>query len=209
MTSSTYAAKLEERAVSKPVKLSHYVLQSPDPKRLALWYASLLGGDVVFQTDFLTLVTYDEEHHRVAFVGLPPSKDGKMPRREGGKPGLSHVGFGYRSMRELLECFDSAKARGDLPVSSLHHGITISLYYKDPDGNNVETFVDCFSTSEGAMDYMRSAAFKNNSVGQPFDADKALARSRAGATMEELMFFDPDVEIDVEKLGQEALKALG
>jgi catechol-2,3-dioxygenase len=195
--------------MAKPTKLSHYVLQSYDPQALAAWYAEFLGGQVVFQTDFLTLVTYDDEHHRVAFVGLPPAAPGVASRRENGKPGLSHVGFGYESMRDILECFERAKAHGDGPVSSLHHGITISLYYKDLDGNNVETFVDCFQTAQGAMNYMHSPAFQRNPIGQPFDADKALARMREGASISDLMFFDPSVEVDVAKLGQEALQALG
>jgi catechol-2,3-dioxygenase len=195
--------------MAKPTKLSHYVLQSYNPQALAAWYADFLGGQVVFQTDFLTLVTYDDEHHRVAFVGLPPAASDAVSRRENGKPGLSHVGFGYASIRDILECYEKAKARGNQPVSSLHHAITISLYYKDPDGNNVETFVDCFQTARGAMEYMHSPAFQRNPIGQPFDADEALARMRNGASNSELMFFDPSVEVDVAKLGQEALQALG
>jgi catechol-2,3-dioxygenase len=195
--------------MAKPRKLSHYVLQSHDPHRLASWYAALLGAEIVFKSDFLTLVTYDEEHHRIAFAQLSPSEDGSAARRKDGRPGLSHVGFGYASIGEMLECYESAKARGDTPASSIHHGISISLYYKDPDGNNVETFVDCFATSQGAMDYMHSPAFQNNPVGQPFDADKALAKLKAGASVDELMFFDPSIHVDVIKLGHEAMQALG
>jgi len=195
--------------MAKPTKLSHYVLKSHQPHRLADWYAALLDGDVVFRSGVLTLVTYDEEHHRIGFGGLPSGSTELDDQHENGRPGLSHVAFGYDSVEALLDCFEKARNRGDRPVVSIHHGLTISLYYKDPDGNNVETFIDCFPTSEASMAYMRSPAFQKNPVGIPFDADKALANIKAGMNPKEATAFDTELEIDVMKLGHEIVVALG
>jgi catechol 2,3-dioxygenase-like lactoylglutathione lyase family enzyme len=195
--------------VARPIKLSHYVLQSQNPHRLASWYAALLDADIVFKSDFLTLLTYDDEHHRIAFAALPPATGGQIAKRENGKPGLSHVAFGFGSLSELLTCFENAKGRGDAPVVSLHHGPTISLYYKDPDGNNVETFIECLPNAKAAMDYMLSPAFQENPVGMPFDADAALMKLRSGALAADIMAFDRTKKIDVATLGRQTLEALG
>lgn len=195
--------------MAKPNKLSHYVLQSQNPHRLASWYAALLDADIVFKTDFLTLLTYDEEHHRIAFAALPPAADGAIAKRENGQPGLSHVAFGFDSISELLTCYENAKKRGDAPVVSLHHGPTVSLYYKDPDGNNVETFIECFPTAKGAMDYLLSPAFQANPVGVPFDADAALAKLKSGVPLADIIAFDRTRKVDVATLGRQTMEALG
>ena len=58
--------------------------------------------------------------------------DARTPR---GQPGMDHVAYGYRSLGELLDKYVELKAAGVLPYWSIHHGITVSLYYADPDGN--------------------------------------------------------------------------
>lgn len=195
--------------MARPVKLAHLVLQTHDPKRLASWYAELLGADIIFESPVINLVTYDDEHHRIGFAALPPAEDPVQSRRPDGQPGVSHFAFGYGSIRDLLECFDAAKSRGDKPVVALHHGMTMSLYWKDPDGNNVETFVECLPTAQAAMAYMESPGFQRNPVGQPLDPDELLARMRAGASDEDLMFYDPEVEVDVGGLAAQTMQALG
>lgn len=195
--------------MAKPIKLSHYVLQSQNPHRLASWYAVLLDADIVFKSDFLTLLTYDEEHHRIAFAALPPAPDGTIAKRANGQPGLSHAAFGFDSITDLLRCYENAKVRGEAPVVSLHHGPTISLYYKDPDGNNVETFIECFPTAKAAMDYMLSPGFQENPVGVPFDADAALAKLKSGVPVADIVSFDRTRKVDVATLGRQTLEALG
>ena len=69
-----------------PAKLAHLVIQSHDPGGLAKWYADLLGAKIVFESPAITLVTYDEEHHRIGFATLPPA-EGTMTHRVAGQPG--------------------------------------------------------------------------------------------------------------------------
>lgn len=191
-----------------PAKLAHLVIQSHDPGGLAKWYADLLGAKIVFESPAITLVTYDEEHHRIGFATLPPA-EGTMTHRVAGQPGISHFAFGYESIKALLECYEAATKRGQEPVVSIHHGMTMSFYWKDPDGNNVETFVECLPDAQAAMDYMNSPEFVRNPVGQPLDGEALLARMRAGATDEELMYYDSSVEVDVMGLAEQTMRSLG
>lgn len=191
-----------------PAKLAHLVIQSHDPSGLAQWYADLLGAKIVFESPAITLVTYDEEHHRIGFAGLPPA-EGTVPRRVAGQPGISHFAFGYDSIGELLACYEAASSRGQKPVVSIHHGLTMSFYWQDPDGNNVETFVECLPDAQAAMDYMESPEFVRNPVGQSLDGDALLERMRAGATDEDLMYYDPSIEVDVMGLAEQTMRSLG
>lgn len=199
-----------------PAKLAHLVIQSHDPGGLAKWYADLLGAKIVFESPVINLITYDEEHHRIGFAALPPTDgsaggaaEGAVTHRVAGQPGMSHVAFGYDSIRDLLECYEAAKKRGQEPVVQIHHGMTMSFYWKDPDGNNIETFVECLPDAQAAMDYMESPEFVGNPVGQPLDGDALLERMRAGASDEELMYFDPTVEVDVMGLAEQTMRSLG
>jgi catechol 2,3-dioxygenase-like lactoylglutathione lyase family enzyme len=194
--------------VVSPAKLAHLVIQSHDPRGLAKWYAELLGAKIVFESPVINLITYDEEHHRIGFAALPPAEE-TVTHRVAGQPGMSHVAFGYASIRDLLECYEAATKRGEEPVVSIHHGMTMSFYWKDPDGNNIETFVECLPDAQAAMAYMESPAFVGNPVGQPLDGEALLARMRAGATDEDLMYFDPAVEVDVTALAEQTMRSLG
>jgi hypothetical protein len=68
----------------------------------------------------------------------------------------------------------------------IHHGMTLSLYYMDPDGNRIELQVDCFD-SEGAIAFMKSPAFAENPLGVEIDPDALLLRYRQGASHEDLI----------------------
>ena len=67
----------------------------------------------------------------------------------------------------------------------INHGPTTSLYFRDPDGNQVELQIDNCSLAE-ADAFVRSEAFAKNPIGVPFDADTLLARFRSGEPVAEL-----------------------
>ena len=72
------------------------------------------------------------------------------------------------------------------PFWCINHGPTISLYYKDPDGNRVELQVDTMPSAEAIDAWMRSGEFAANPIGVVFDPDDLLARYQAGDALEEL-----------------------
>ena len=55
-----------------PTKLAHVVYQTNRMPEMREWYATVLGGHVVYENPHLCFVTYDDEHHRVAFVDFGP-----------------------------------------------------------------------------------------------------------------------------------------
>jgi hypothetical protein len=73
-----------------------------------------------------------------------------------------------------------------LPFWCVHHGVTISIYYHDPDGNILETQYDVFPESEAADEFMRSPAFEENPIGADFDPEEFIARIQGGESLPSL-----------------------
>ena len=103
-----------------------------------------------------------------------------------GAIGVDHLGYSYSSLRELLENHAVLKQQGIAPYWCIHHGITASLYYADPDGNQMEFQVDCLESSQDASAFM-ATIFSLNPLGVEFDPEDWLARLRAGTPEAELL----------------------
>ncbi len=150
------------------------------------WYETVFGAKVQYQNPALAFLTYDDEHHRFALANLtlldPAGK--AMDRRD--EVGVDHVAYTYGSLTDLFETYARLKDQGILPYWKIHHGFTISMYYADPDGNQMEFQVDCFQTSEEANDFLH-ASMAENPIGVEFDADEWLARLRSGVSEAELL----------------------
>ena len=54
------------------------------------------------------------------------------------------------------------------------------MYYRDPDGNQLETQVDNFGNAADATAMMGSAEFTENSVGTDFDPEELCAAVERG-----------------------------
>jgi catechol-2,3-dioxygenase len=177
-----------------PTKLSHVVFQTNRKKDMQDWYCDVLEGHVAYEDTHLGFMTYDDEHHRVAFVDLGPliprDRDADMAVSPTDAPGVHHVAFTFGSMGELLGNYVRLAARGIRPFYSINHGPTTSLYYSDPDGNRVELLVDNFATAEEGQAWMRSPAFERNPIGVAFDPDELVRRFRSGVPVAELVIRD-------------------
>jgi len=175
-----------------PTKLAHVVFQTNRLDEMRTWYCTVLGGHVIYENPQLSFVTYDDEHHRVAFANFGPlaPKDttgielGMKPTEQ---PGLHHVAFTFGSMGEFLDNYARLRDAGIRPFFCVNHGPTTSMYYKDPDGNRIELQIDNFATAQEGQDWMTSEAFNQNPIGVEFDPDQLVAKFRAGIPVAELV----------------------
>ncbi len=164
----------------KPAKFAHVVYRTRRFAEMIDWYVKVFGCKVQFQSPVLAFVTYDDEHHRVAFVNLATvDPEAKLNDRRGAV-GVDHVAYTFGSLRELLENYDQLKAMGVMPYWRLHHGVTVSLYYADPDGNQMEFQVDSYPTVADTNAFMHGAGYAENPIGVEFDPEDWLARLRKG-----------------------------
>ncbi|EEU33624.1 uncharacterized protein NECHADRAFT_56381 [Fusarium vanettenii 77-13-4] len=188
------AATLEpsNSIVLSPTSLCHVVLRTvPDkfPAMVHFW-ACALGARITWKNDFLCFLTYDDEHHRIAILGrtgTAPHPPGEVSNRSG----LAHIAFGYDSLSDLLVAYGQRKTAGILPVWSVNHGPTTSIYYQDPDGNELETQVDNFETPSEATDFMNSPQWAENPIGADIDPDDIWDRLRSGESEASLKMRQP------------------
>ncbi|WP_028936072.1 VOC family protein [Pseudonocardia spinosispora] len=164
-------------------KFAHVVLQTSRLDEMRDWYCALLDGHVVFENGALSFVTFDEEHHRIAFIAPPVQLEAKSPLASG----MHHVAYTFASLDDLLDRYANLKERGIEPHVPVQHGVTTSLYYRDPDGNFVELQVDNFATPDEATAYMSGPEYSEDPVGVGFEPDKMAAALRAGTEQGELM----------------------
>jgi catechol-2,3-dioxygenase len=176
--------------MASPIRISHIVLQTNNPKALQDWYCTVLEGEMVQDSGFISFMSYDDEHHRVAFINpgqletRQPDEKGMLAGRESG---LHHIAFTLGSLGDLLETYARLKAKGITPFWCINHGVTTSMYYRDPDNNQVELLIDNFAVARDGQAFMKSQAFAKNPVGVEYDPDDFVARFRAGATTKELL----------------------
>jgi catechol-2,3-dioxygenase len=175
-----------ETVMPSPIRLAHLVLKSADVAASRSWYCNVLEGRVAFEKlPDVSLVTYDEEHHRLGIVAAPDPAHAPDPRQ----PGLLHIAFTYADIRELLRVYRRLRDQGMRPVFTVNHGPTVSFYYSDPDGNGVELQVDRFATAAQAQQFI-DEVFDRNPVGIACDPDDLLRRMDAGESDEQLMHYD-------------------
>jgi catechol-2,3-dioxygenase len=178
--------------MASPRKISHLVLQTNRRNEMRDWYCTVLGAEVLHENRFICFVSYDDEHHRVAFIDPGPLAD-KAPSegktaRAGGEVGLHHMAFTYGGLDELIDNYLRLKELGIRPHRCVNHGVTTSMYYYDPDRNQVELLVDNFATAIEGQNYMRGRKETDeNPVGVDFDPDELVERVRGGLKVRELV----------------------
>jgi catechol-2,3-dioxygenase len=165
-------------------QLAHVVYQSRRFDAMLAWYDQVFGAKVVHQNPMMAFLSFDDEHHRFAVLNLEAVAPGGPDHR--GAVGVNHIAYTLPSAAALMAMYRRLKALGIMPVWPVHHGLTLSLYYDDPDGNRVEFQVDALPPGEGAR-YMNSPAMAANPVGVWFDPEAMLARFEAGASEADML----------------------
>lgn len=163
-----------------PVALSHIVLRTAHLDDTIAFYEQLVGMKANYRSGGGAALSHDGEHHRIALMSVAPGERARMA------PGLEHVAFKIRSLGELLGNHRRLKQAGVEPFMSVHHGGTISAYYRDPDGLQVETFIDT-QVADLSIEDMNGPGFTANPVGVPIDLDELTARYEAGEPVSALL----------------------
>lgn len=160
--------------VISPSKLAHVVLRSKNYEKMVDFYLTFLGGRITYKDDTMCLIAYDDEHHRIGIIGIPHLAD-----KDRGTNGLEHIAFAHESLEQLALAWLQRKNNGILPFWSVNHGPTTSVYYRDPDGNNLEIQTDNMPLQESVA-YMSSPEYLVNPVGVDVDMEDLIRRLKAG-----------------------------
>lgn len=158
--------------------LHHVNLKTSRLDEMVKWYALVIGAEVQFRNDVAAWTSNDEANHRIAFLAVPGLSDDTDKVRHNG---MHHCAFEFESFDDLMGNFDRLRAAGIEPAFCLDHGLTMSLYYKDPEGNFVELQSDVFSDWKVSTKYIRtSSEFAENPIGVFFDPARVYNTFKSG-----------------------------
>jgi catechol 2,3-dioxygenase len=128
------AAKLDPR-----VDIGHVHLKVADIERALAFYRDVLGFSVTQRWDGAAFLAAGGYHHHVA-LNTWESEGGAWPPP--GTTGLYHHAIRFPDRRELASAVRRVlQAEIDLEGAA-DHGVSESIYLRDPDGNGVELYRD-------------------------------------------------------------------
>lgn len=194
----------EKTMTSYPVvnpTLHHVNLKTTRLQEMIDWYGLVLGMTVTYQFDGGAWLSNDAANHRLALLAVPGTEEDPLKLQHSG---LHHTAYEYDSMNDLLDSYVRLEAHGITPHACLDHGMTMSFYYVDPDGNSVELQCDEYGDWSRSKEFMRtSPVFAADPIGVHLDPERILAARSAGATPEELHHrayageFTPEAALDL------------
>jgi catechol 2,3-dioxygenase len=121
-------------------ELGHVVLYVSHLGRSADFYKNILGFDEIHRDRHTALFSSGRTHHELLLieVGIEPQEKLLHPN-----PGLYHIGFKIGNSDDDLR--DAVRELENYEVSIVgmsDHHVTHSVYILDPDGNELELYVD-------------------------------------------------------------------
>jgi catechol 2,3-dioxygenase len=129
-------------------ELGHLVLYVRDIDRSARFYRDVLGWRQILpdesEVGHLPVAAFaspnGRTHHELLLIEVGPDA---AAQPQGRRVGLYHFGLKVGdSDDELREALATVQASGTRIVGSADHTVTHSLYIEDPDGNEIELYVD-------------------------------------------------------------------
>lgn len=162
----------------------HVTFKTSRLAEMVAWYGTVVGARPTFQDANNAWTTNDEANHRVAFLSAPGLGDDPDKRSHNG---IHHSAFEYESFADLMSSYARLRDEGIEPAFSLDHGMTISIYYKDPEGNFVELQCDSYGDWRQSSEWMRSSPdFASNPIGTFFDPERVYQAHKGGQGFDEL-----------------------
>jgi catechol 2,3-dioxygenase len=164
--------------------LHHVNLKTTRMHELIDWYGRVIGVEVTHLSQGGAWLTNDSANHRLALLAVPGLADDPEKTKH---TGMHHSAYEYPTFDDLMSTFDRLRAEGIEPAFCLDHGMTISMYYRDPDGNYVELQADTFGDWAKSKEHMQtSPEFEANPIGVFFDPARLHEAYKSGRPMADL-----------------------
>jgi catechol 2,3-dioxygenase len=127
-------------SIDGAVRIGHVHLKVADLERAIGFYHGVLGFDVVQRLgDAAAFLSAGGYHHHLG-LNTWESLGGSAPAP--GTTGLYHTAILYPNRAALADAFRRVIAAGIELDGAADHGVSESLYLRDPDDNGVELYCD-------------------------------------------------------------------
>ncbi len=122
-------------------ELGHVVLYVHDLEISRGFYRDVLGWHEIAGSEHqMAMYSSGRTHHELLLIEVGPDA---QPIPPGRRVGMYHFGLKVGTTDdELREAYQTLVNAGAQIVGSSDHGVTHSLYIKDPDGNEIEVYID-------------------------------------------------------------------
>ncbi len=146
-------------------RLNHAVLYVRDAAASAQFYEEILGFEVVEQMPGAVFLRCSgtSNHHDLGLFSVGPD----APRPERGRVGLYHLAWEVPSIHDLANARDLFQRVGAY-VGESDHGVSKSVYARDPDGNEFEVLY--------AVPREHWGEYEKHGVVQPLDLNAEIER---------------------------------
>ena len=182
-----------------PDDFHHIAFKTTNYKNMINFYKNLFGCEPLYQSDLITFLAYDDEHHRIAIANtsdvlnklnfiqkivmkLKIFLNKNIPSIEG----LDHISYRINPIEKWFDFYFKAKERGLSPLWTVNHGWISGIYYRDPDNNLVEVFFEHFSTAEEFKENI-SPDFEDEPIGTNMDIEVLYEMFKSGAGFSQLI----------------------
>ena len=121
-------------------ELGHIVLYVRDIERSRHFYRDVLGWTEIAGEGPMAMFSSGRTHHELLLLEVGPNA---APVPPGRRVGMYHFGLKIGTTdEELREALQKLADAGANVVGTADHGVTHSLYITDPDGNEIELYID-------------------------------------------------------------------
>lgn len=160
-------------ATAMDVRIGHVHLRVADLDRAIAFYSGVLGLDVMQKFgDAAAFLSAGGYHHHIG-LNTWESKGGTPPPP--GHTGLYHTALLYPTRAALGAAVKRVVASGVRLTGRADHGVSLTVYFDDPDGNGVELYWD-----KPQADWPVDADGNLAMINAPFDLDALMAEAGAG-----------------------------
>jgi catechol 2,3-dioxygenase len=158
------------RPKSRKLRLGHVHLKVRDLNRSVPFYTRLIGLRLTEWAGRYAFLAIGDEHHSVALEEVGGSSVNPSRRAVG----VAHVAFQVPD-RAAFGAIRKKLTEANLPFISRNNGISWAIRFKDPDGNEIEFYVDRRHSPSGTQ------LWKGRWYGPLKSEDEAVAAGRGGS----------------------------
>ena len=138
--SKKQASETPSKAIDPAVRIGHVHLKVADLERALAFYRDILGFEIMQRIgDSAAFLSAGGYHHHIALntweslAGSPPPE---------GSTGLYHTAILYPTRAALAGALHKVLSAKIPPEGAADHGVSESIYLRDPDDNGVELYCD-------------------------------------------------------------------
>lgn len=125
----------------RPDRIGHVVIKVRDLERSRKFYRDVMGLQEMAELSSIKMAFFasnGRDHHEIAVFEVGAD----APEAQAGQIGLNHIAFRMTDEAHLHDAYRELKANNIEVLAAVDHGVTKSVYFRDPDGNTLEVYCD-------------------------------------------------------------------